>query len=312
MSSSIQHILGLPREIRNIIYEYLDQPLEFGLSLNVSRKRKVLVKAHLSNAPLLSVLLVCTRFRDEYLEASCFRATSATLDWRARTRRTPESLSEGVCYDRALAFVRDATINVGAKSLPDMEWQTIGKVASCLKDKAPLLSSVQVALHRSLELTVHHALSTSLANYHDAVPDDESVLSAPAVELAGLPIRQVNKGFYTEYAFGSSFARHDYWVQPYLLGVYTFGEERVEKGLLGVEDLLKLCPGYASCKKYLETVPSTFKSEGLEIRQASFKIRGWNEKRCDGVTTGDELVSAGNSSGGESEEVEEGVAHWFD
>lgn len=65
------HFLGLPRELRDIVYNYLyqdtcvhwfyDKPVEF---------KSALIICH--NAPLVEVLLLSSQQRDEYLGSSCF------------------------------------------------------------------------------------------------------------------------------------------------------------------------------------------------------------------------------------------------
>jgi hypothetical protein len=70
------HLLKLPREIRNRIYEFLSHEIELRTIKKIGGVRTVV---HITNAPCVEVLLTSSRLHDEYLESQCFRNLSAVV-----------------------------------------------------------------------------------------------------------------------------------------------------------------------------------------------------------------------------------------
>ena len=67
----------MPREIRDCIYGYLHQPATFDWKVN--QPGICCAKVDFKMAPLLSVLLTCSRFKDEYLGSCVYRELTAVI-----------------------------------------------------------------------------------------------------------------------------------------------------------------------------------------------------------------------------------------
>lgn len=73
------HLLTIPREIRNLIYEYLTQSVEICGFDKIGNSEAVIL---LKKAPLMAVLLVCSRLHEEYKEQICLEELSArVIQW---------------------------------------------------------------------------------------------------------------------------------------------------------------------------------------------------------------------------------------
>jgi hypothetical protein len=74
-------LLGLPRELRDIIYSYVHtEYLINEWAWRPSRQPSSdWTKGEIHNAPAPSLLLVCSQLQDEYVQAQCFTDLSATL-----------------------------------------------------------------------------------------------------------------------------------------------------------------------------------------------------------------------------------------
>ncbi|KAH7076254.1 hypothetical protein FB567DRAFT_596869 [Paraphoma chrysanthemicola] len=70
------HLLSLPLELRQIIYAYLHKIIN---TTWPCRTTATSTSIEVHNAPLVSVLLVCSQMHDEYADADCFSALSATI-----------------------------------------------------------------------------------------------------------------------------------------------------------------------------------------------------------------------------------------
>lgn len=89
MSSSGLHFLTLPREIRNIIYDYLTQQVELDWGYELAPfpvGGHVAAKLVIPDAPLPSMLRVCSRVYEEYRQAKCFRRLTIKIDARRKSR----------------------------------------------------------------------------------------------------------------------------------------------------------------------------------------------------------------------------------
>lgn len=78
MSSSLArpHLLTLPREVRNLIYENLTRTLELR---GIKKIGDSLTMVFLTNAPYVNLLLTHSRLHDEYKESDAFQKLSVTV-----------------------------------------------------------------------------------------------------------------------------------------------------------------------------------------------------------------------------------------
>lgn len=71
------HLLTIPREIRDLFYDYLHKRAD--VHWKVDEGTVCCAKIEIDEAPLLNVLLTCSRLRDEYLEGRLFAKRDATI-----------------------------------------------------------------------------------------------------------------------------------------------------------------------------------------------------------------------------------------
>jgi hypothetical protein len=62
------HLLALPQELRDQIYEHLHQEISLNWKWKITGTRRVFFPMYIEKAPLLSVLLSCSRLHTQYLE----------------------------------------------------------------------------------------------------------------------------------------------------------------------------------------------------------------------------------------------------
>lgn len=102
-------LLTLPREIRNIIYDFLSREIDLR---TINELGGVATVVHITNAPCVEVLLTHSRLHDEYLEAECFRNLSAAVSrveqWKTAIK-WPSTAQLKVKDDAALARVKTVT-----------------------------------------------------------------------------------------------------------------------------------------------------------------------------------------------------------
>ena len=70
------HLLTLPREIRNMIYDFLFRWIDLRTINEIGGVATVVA---ITNAPCVEVLLTSSRLHDEYIESECFRNLAAVI-----------------------------------------------------------------------------------------------------------------------------------------------------------------------------------------------------------------------------------------
>jgi hypothetical protein len=79
------HLLTFPYELRHEIYDYLHQRVDItdlaigDTSYHSFDDRVYKVNGYITPAPIVGVLLICSRTRDEYLKSSVFRNNRLTI-----------------------------------------------------------------------------------------------------------------------------------------------------------------------------------------------------------------------------------------
>ena len=134
------HLLTLPREIRDNIYEYLHRTIRPG-SLNISSTQTLHLV--LKNAPYPAVLRVHSLLYQEYLEADCIRNLEAEITFRYDF--LPSHFEDEQWAIAALPPVHHITISIWQ---PDS--QLLDSLECYLKPRLPTLRSVRLALSESL------------------------------------------------------------------------------------------------------------------------------------------------------------------
>ncbi|KAF3008439.1 hypothetical protein E8E13_003019 [Curvularia kusanoi] len=134
------HLLGLPREIRNVIYSYLTRPIHLN---GVNEVGGMDIAIELDNAPELNVLLVHSRLHDEYKESTCFTDSSASLSTGLEIRM------DGLPVERkrdiqALSYVKAITLHSMHFSFIDDESHKLLSIVDALLDMMPQVHTLRL------------------------------------------------------------------------------------------------------------------------------------------------------------------------
>ncbi|CAG5178794.1 uncharacterized protein ALTATR162_LOCUS8879 [Alternaria atra] len=201
-------LLALPRELRNLIYSYLDAGGDPGW-----RCTKLFapdrVQYHVHNAPNLSLLHAHPRLREEYLEAIEKDGVSVTISDEETLEKgfvistlpdSPPTIHHPVhtlSLDTLFArFVKHVTILTdigqgirGGYSELEILWITIKRLASALLQEGPLLSTMRIGIQC-------HS-STRLQHHNNAYPQFETAnfLNSPPPCLEVLQLVQRAEGY---------------------------------------------------------------------------------------------------------------------
>ena len=112
LPSPAPHLLILPREVRNLIYEYLTREVELR---GIAKFGDFPVIVALHNAPYINILLTHSRLHDEYKDSSAFLELAATVShWNVAAEiADAEWLTDSATVDRdqtAMRHVKIATV----------------------------------------------------------------------------------------------------------------------------------------------------------------------------------------------------------
>jgi hypothetical protein len=103
------HLLKLPREIRNRIYDFLSHEIDIR---TINEIGGVATIVHITNAPCVEVLMTHSRLHEEYLESKCFRNLSAVIFQAESLKKQMKWPSTAQLKDKdiaALARVKNIT-----------------------------------------------------------------------------------------------------------------------------------------------------------------------------------------------------------
>ena len=178
------HLLTLPREIRDNIYEYLHRTIRPG-SLNISSTQTLHLV--LKNAPYPAVLRVHSQLYQEYLEADCFRNLEAEIT--LLYDYFPSHLQDEQWAISALAPVHHITIRIWQPNP-----QLLESLERCLKPRLPALRSVRLALRKSLGTFTDAQVAANM------VPWDEQLSALSPAVFLGLPLVQEAGAHHIDYA----------------------------------------------------------------------------------------------------------------
>ncbi|KAF2821435.1 hypothetical protein CC86DRAFT_459083 [Ophiobolus disseminans] len=153
------HLLGLPRELRDIIYNYLDQDLRWKDNDKYP---------HVQNAPLLSVLLVHSQIHDEYLHARCFRAPVVEIHildlYHIRSYQKETQLAQKI--RNLMRYARDLTLFVNFEHRMTIfrqpVWPAINHMVKLFTSKARYIGHLRIHVLMPFGYSIgHDELSTS-------------------------------------------------------------------------------------------------------------------------------------------------------
>jgi hypothetical protein len=129
------HLLGIPRELRNIIYDYLFEweTVDDWHCEVPWRSDPLRAEIRLKSAPLSNVLLANSQLHDEYLESAVFR--SPTIELRilrleGMDMDSYQGRERKICS--ALTFARDVTLFIRIEDPAGFVMQPIWRPAQSL------------------------------------------------------------------------------------------------------------------------------------------------------------------------------------
>jgi hypothetical protein len=108
-SSPSTYLLALPLELRDQIYEHVYQEIRLHWKWKITGTRRVVLPIHIEKAPLLSILLSCSRLHTEYCETSFVKNLAVILYWDTATTYTPKGVSSVRRADETLAVILTRT-----------------------------------------------------------------------------------------------------------------------------------------------------------------------------------------------------------
>jgi len=151
MTSSRPHLLTLPREVRNIIYSHMYQPINFDWSYKIlpfPQDGSYTVPCQVRRAPLLSVLLSCTQIHDEYSQSALVQSMTIALDvGRGLIKHRNESDPNGKTHAKDIVRrTRHVELHMDTTDINcDVDsWSTIGGFVRIIHQLAPKLRTVEV------------------------------------------------------------------------------------------------------------------------------------------------------------------------
>ncbi|KAJ8116490.1 hypothetical protein OPT61_g2091 [Boeremia exigua] len=184
------HLLTLPREIRNLIYEHLFHEISLRELVQSTPTLFTTLKIHVDNAPLSSVLLVHSQLRDEYLETGPFHRLSITIssrELRFLPHFTPQDLvtftGSARGSERMRAVVRRSQ-HVNIHYMNCTPGYTIQDVINLFTPDFAVLRSLRVAVWESVGSVRYNARTS----YLEPLPPTPDVVLDDS--LAGLSLVQ--------------------------------------------------------------------------------------------------------------------------
>ena len=204
-------LLGLPRELRDMVYNNLTYEATFTPwaqrlvpwgRLEVGNWADQL---HIHNLPLLSPLLSCSQVRDEYIQTECFTGLRATVEIGPNVDATTITSCHEEEYkyiNRILPHLRHVTITrkCGPRSRYVFwwtpEWGCMRDLTSFLSTAVPQLVTIHVLIKLPKGVsTPRRELSDSGLIGMQSGQTQTSLLWDPPWSLSGLPLTKRGQGY---------------------------------------------------------------------------------------------------------------------
>jgi hypothetical protein len=258
MAPSTAHLLGLPRELRDMIYSHLSRDIVLEWEWKADTKfqgRLKRIDIRLHNATIAHVLRIHPQVYAEYKEADCFSKLSATVtvDLLAPVQDMRTIRVGSLTHVRnSLAHVWYATMSFDYMAYPESKrgprhQEILEDMIDDFTYMAPNLSVFRYAIHQRLPIHQPGASLRSALTHRDFLHGDvpyppatkDNFLPNPPASLGGLPLLQFGEGnklYYHGQLEKDAALRCLYWVQHILsdrdvvpfhqiakIGVYMFG-----------------------------------------------------------------------------------------
>jgi hypothetical protein len=311
MAPATAHLLGLPRELRDIIYSHLSRDIVLPWELNKDEKYAgecERVNVWLYDAPIAHVLRIHPQINAEYKEASCFKKLAAEVAIDLVVPIQDKTLAGSLTpLEHAVSHVRYATMIFDhvadpATSHGKEHQDTLQSLINSFIDWGTNLLVFKCAIQ---QLGLHHwrgATSQTVISHrrlllgfeHLPADDRENFMPGPPDSLGDLTLLQRGDGYklYYHSCWTKSYALrnvdlapnilHDGDVVPFQkiakIGIYMFGVGNVDKHFWEKEEVAEL---WELPSEYPEPVvfQPTSKEETEMVARLPWELREWKEKR---------------------------------
>jgi hypothetical protein len=312
MATPKASLLGLPRELRDMIYEHLTENLHFPYRCNKHVwGDRCMMEVH--NAPLLDVLLVNSQIHSEYLQAGCHEALRITIHIDSVQKIQNDeayAFKDRIQFTRAaLARARHITVFIGTTQLyrwchGDLWAPIVCLFAGALTALTKKMSFLQLAIQEDHNYGMGYLSHLDFLGGVIPFPAESrcDFIPSPPSSLSGLPLIQRGEGYRlaTKNVVDvryikphSSYQHHMIPGRDWLLyhgvskvGVYIYGREQ---NLTSYWDKQEIVDEWElpNGPQYLERFQSASDDETAKIEKLPYEVMEWKEKRGDEVMTWD-------------------------
>jgi hypothetical protein len=221
MESGAPHLITIPRELRDIVYENLTRKIGLhwdwvhGMDIVADTDGLIPpgVRVHLLNYPLPAVSRAYSRMRDEYRDASCFRELEAWMKPYIYMCRTAHSFkphsSLAQLNDDSVARVRHATLLLDIEYWFSQggaeDWSLLLDFLRVVAAKMPHLGALRVAVKTGLSEDTttfpDHEMNDKLAPAANRLGSSApEILPFMPGFLGGMPLLQRGEGYQVGYS----------------------------------------------------------------------------------------------------------------
>jgi hypothetical protein len=282
-------LLSLPREIRDLIYGFLTQEAEFTWLWDSEKLRTQAINYRATvqvQLPILTFLSVYSRFRDEYLEAECFKRLKARAELHHLATEAVSTLQEEAMARRLREerLSRISEVTVFNHTRASNAFQLPSLFVQALAALAPKLSVIRLALS-----VVHiDNMSDSMVEheyYSDAEVSHPNALGMLPADLIGLPLVQCGEGYritYSHWQFKSLVRKSEKNLRhvSYRNGVYLYTRKNTNIPYWEVDEVI----ARRRLVSYLQDlVDGMQKEEAEETARLRLEMKEWKEKRGDEI-----------------------------
>jgi hypothetical protein len=281
------HLLGIPRELRDTIYDYLHEERH---ELNIETKYNAVVG--LRNCPLVNVLLVHSQLREEYLESRCFRNISLYFSNFAGDGAETVLASPALRnISSAFRIVRECTVYIELDSFDDeisseSIWSDVETVVDVLAPNIQNLAVLCIAVQTVQPRKFYYG---DLSMYTNEDWTMESDFSSPPRELLELPFTKGGEGYRllnprrVHSLSAPDRASHD----QHHVGIFTFSREshKQKTHLISHDDIIEQWPARECHPTVLQMLPE---EKHQEVVSWSRRIMGWRDLNTTVLESGNE------------------------
>jgi hypothetical protein len=300
MALPAYHLLSLPRELRDQIYEYLGHEVSFHWKWKYSGRSRVQVQVKVPHAPRLSVLLVCSRMHEE-MRSVHLAKSYMELHWDGLCikPRYAWSITKTPKYAKAFNAVMDVRLVID-NDIYNPPWTTTAKLIKVAKRHIPYLASITVSTKSCIGHIYIDQLSTAETSMLVPLANHRTNESQPAPDkISGFHIVQLGRSLGVEYEQDPFFTR------PPRSRVYYEPSLRHRVNEFHV---------YLYIKEYPDKFLENLEAEDMQmIERFSTRMWGWEDLKEDQLALSESIVCVKEEVNNEKDTADyEGFACWFD